>query len=133
MPYIACSHESTEGFCAHVDTTCTAHNTCRTCSTFSDNGGFCSEIDDYPRATIKEYGNYRLNHEAVMAEIYKRGPVAAGINAEPILDYQGGIVTDDDPDKQMVNHIVSIVGWGTDKETGTKYWIVRNSWGEYWG
>ena len=34
QPYLACSNESTEGFCPHVDTTCSAINTCKTCDTF---------------------------------------------------------------------------------------------------
>ena len=29
LPYMACSAESTEGFCPHVDTTCSALNTCK--------------------------------------------------------------------------------------------------------
>jgi len=32
-----------------------------------------------------------------------------------------------------MNHSVVIVGWGKDKKTGTRYWIVRNSYGKKWG
>mgnify|MGYP006187779897 FL=1 len=32
-----------------------------------------------------------------------------------------------------MNHSVVIVGWGADKKTKTKYWIVRNSYGPNWG
>lgn len=43
----------------------------------------------------------------------------------------GGIFTDTSH-SQSTNHIVSITGWGTDAETGAEYWIVRNSWGQFW-
>jgi cathepsin C len=28
---------------------------------------------------------------------------------------------------------VTIIGWGVDPATGTKFWIVRNSYGSSWG
>lgn len=34
---------------------------------------------------------------------------------------------------QNVDHSVTIVGWGVDAKTGTKYWIIRNSYGATWG
>jgi cathepsin X len=133
QPYLACSSDSTDGFCKNIDTTCTPENTCRTCTS----GTGCSQIDIFPNATIAEYGTYGIFSEdrihKIKAEIYARGPVAVGVNAEPIVDYKGGIVKDDHFWHKMVNHIVSIVGWGTDPEDGTEYWIVRNSWGSYWG
>jgi len=30
-----------------------------------------------------------------------------------------------------LDHDISVVGWGI--EDGTKYWLIRNSWGTYWG
>ena len=131
LVYEACSAESSEGQCSAKgrDFTCHAMNTCRTCSTFSDMGGFCSALDTFPNATIGEYGNIN-GEDKIMAEVYARGPVAAGIDATLLDNYKGGVITDT-PDYE-INHIVSIVGWG-ETEKGLKYWVVRNSWGEYWG
>merc|ERR1711998_550192 len=66
--------------------------------------------------------------DAMQKEIYNRGPIACGIAATPIHDYEGGIASG----SGSVNHVISVVGWGTDPSEG-KYFIVRNSWGEYWG
>ena len=133
-PYLACSYDSSEGACKYSDWSCNALNTARTCSTFSSNGGFCAGLDYFPNATIAEYGTV-VGESKIMAEVYARGPIAAGVNAEPILDYTGGVIPQTKFSKQ-VNHIVSITGWGTDmnQPAGQQdYWIVRNSWGEYWG
>lgn len=143
-PYLACSSESKDGMCPHVDTTCTAANTCKTCSTFKASGGVCNPIEIYPNATISEYsaispvekpgqmGGFpdpRLVQK-LKAELFARGPLACGVNANKILEYQGGII-DMPTAGTSVDHIVSITGWGN--ENGVEYWMVRNSWGEYWG
>jgi cathepsin X len=133
-PYLACSEESTEGFCQHVDTTCKPINIARSCDTFIESGGSCTALKHYPNATIKEWGVVETEHK-IKAEILKRGPVACSVAATDALDnYNGGILEEDPADGDenwMVNHVVEVVGWGEEKNV--PYWVVRNSWGEHWG
>merc|ERR1711912_191715 len=125
-PYMACSGESQEGFCPHADWTCKAENIARTCSTFPPSG-FCGPIKPYPNVSISEYGSVE-GADNMAKEIFARGPISCGIDASPILKYTGGIATDSG---EGVDHVVSVTGWGN--ENGKFYWIVRNSWGEFWG
>jgi cathepsin X len=127
-PYMACSSESTEGICKAVKWDCTDENVARTCSTFPPSG-FCGPIKKYPNATISQYGSVE-GADNMAKEIYARGPISCGIDASPILKYTGGIAS---MAGEMVDHVISIVGWGKDQASGKQYWIVRNSWGEFWG
>jgi len=126
-PYLACSSDSKEGLCGHGDWTCKPENVARTCSTFVSMGGNCGPIDKYPNATISAYGQVS-GQDDMQKEIMANGPIACGIDAGPILKYTGGIAT---MAGESVDHVISVVGWG--EENGQGYWIVRNSWGEYWG
>jgi len=130
MVYQSCSSDSKEIACANkADFTCDPINICRTCDTFSNHGGKCVPINYYPNATIANFGSVR-GVENMKNEIFTNGPIACGINAIEIDDYHGGIL--DVPNaKKTINHIISIVGWGND--LGKDYWIIRNSWGSYWG
>lgn len=49
---------------------------------------------------------------------------------DSLESYTGGIYYDLTNDTEIV-HDVSVVGYGV--ENGTKYWVVRNSWGTHWG
>lgn len=124
MPYQACSSEMKTGICTAGTWTCEPINVARTCPTFGEE---CVEIDPYPNVQIGDYGSIK-GRDAMQKEIFHRGPIACGIDAVPILNYTSGIVHGFGT---LIDHVVSVVGWG--KEGDTSYWIVRNSWGEYWG
>jgi cathepsin X len=145
LPYIACSSDSQDGFCPFVFAECTPINICRTCtrnptsgggdsSTSSSTSSSCQAIHEFPNATVGEYGRYHNQVQETMAEIFVRGPVKASVNADAILNYSGGIIYDSPHIRDLThNHGVSLVGWGYQAETNTTYWIIRNSWGVYWG
>jgi len=128
QPYMACSSDSDDGFCGKADWTCKPENVARTCGSFDSEGGACTGLAYYPNVTISDHGSIS-GKDAMMKEIYNRGPIACGIDANPLLNFESGVIT---TEGSQVDHVISVVGWGKDAKEG-QYWIVRNSWGEYWG
>jgi len=109
------------------DLSCSDINTCRNCHPPA-NPSNCFAVKNFTRVFVDQYASVH-GVDNIMAEISTRGPVAVGIDATVLEDYTGGIITKTSP--SSINHIVSIVGYGTDN--GVDYWIGRNSWGQYWG
>ena len=71
------------------------------------------------------------DEQAMMNEIYQRGPISCSISdPDTLIDYTYGIYFDTTGQTQE-DHVVSVVGWG--EENGVKFWRVRNSWGSHWG
>ena len=92
----------------------------------------CWAVDYKKHYVSLYYGFHGINE--MKAELYKNGPISCGIQATNTFeqDYYGGIYKEYIA-KPELNHEISIVGWGTSKDTGEEYWVGRNSWGTYWG
>lgn len=61
------------------------------------------------------------------------GPLSVALDASKFHSYLSGIMNGTDCSTLTTNHAVLAVGWGVDSVTGTKYWIIKNSWGPLWG
>jgi len=114
-----------------ADLECTPENVCKECQPdFDDPTADCAAQTTYPIHYVAEHGTVS-GVQNMMAEIFARGPIACVIAVTDAFEnYSGGIFIDAtatiEPD-----HAVSVVGWGV--EGATPYWIVRNSWGSFWG
>jgi cathepsin X len=115
---------------------CEAIDKCRDCTwPPCDVGKTCLDkcwAVDYKPYYTSNYYNLR-GAEKMKAEIYKNGPIGCGIEATDAFEkYTGGIYSEHKL-FPMINHEISVVGWGKDASTGEEYWLGRNSWGTYWG
>jgi len=71
------------------------------------------------------------NEQQMMTACQQYGPLAIALDASKFDFYSGGIMNGSGCAQGSPDHGVTVVGWGV--EDGTKYWIVKNSWGEDWG
>jgi len=110
---------------------CSPYNICRNCDFNLNNPKlYCYAEKSFTRYYVDEFGPVSGESD-MMSEIYARGPISCGIAVTPAFqNYTGGIFIDTTNDT-TIDHIISVAGWGV--ENGTPYWIVRNSWGTFWG
>lgn len=71
-------------------------------------------------------------YEPLMRALVERGPVAVTVFASPWQLYNHGIFDSCSVDA-ILDHAVTLVGYGKDDKLEAKYWLIQNSWGEQWG
>jgi len=119
-------HESCNNYKAKNEG-CSPLHQCGTC-----NQTGCFPITSFTRWKVSQMGSVS-GESGMMAEVFARGPISCSIDATEELEaYTGGIFSEFVP-VPVPNHIISVVGFGTDTDSGQDYWIVRNSWGQPWG
>ncbi|TPP63785.1 Secreted cathepsin L 1 [Fasciola gigantica] len=78
------------------------------------------------------YAMYTGNEMELQKLVGAEGPAAVAVDVERDFSmYKSGIFQSQTCSSQNMNHAVLTVGYGT--ENGIEYWIVKNSWGKWWG
>jgi C1A family cysteine protease len=99
---------------------------------YTQRKGPCYAIRGVARIIGKRFAGSN-NGYTIAAFLVSNGPLAAGVNANMFKYYRGGVMSYSNAQcAYSINHAVVIVGYGRTN-TGINYWIVKNSWGPYWG
>ena len=139
-------HSSCEQYTAYnlQGRNCTDIDICRDCTwpppAEGDDGLDGCKAVEHTKYYVSEY--YSLKGETKMkAELAKNGPISCGVHATSnwetaytgITEGQGNYIYSEKVRFPLINHEISVIGYGKDATTGEQYWIGRNSWGTYWG
>ena len=121
---------------------CTDYDICRDCAPPSDGEAADANCEavDYTKYYVSEHYSVR-GVDAMKAELHANGPISCGIHATSNLETNyfditegvGNYIYSEHVLFPLINHEISVIGYGTDANTGEQYWIGRNSWGTYWG
>ncbi|KAG5517030.1 hypothetical protein RHGRI_037695 [Rhododendron griersonianum] len=83
-------------------------------------------------AKITGYEDVSKNSEKALLQAVANQPVSVNIDAsgDDFQFYSSGVFNG--PCSTKLDHGVTAVGYGTTSD-GTKYWLIKNSWGSGWG
>ncbi|KAL1115154.1 hypothetical protein AAG570_007185, partial [Ranatra chinensis] len=98
--------------------------------------GYCHAEQTPMHAPITGWVNVTSGDEAALRlAIFKHGPVSIAIDAslKTFSFYSNGVFFDPDCKNKVdeLDHAVLAVGYG--RMNGQNYWLVKNSWSNYWG
>jgi C1A family cysteine protease len=112
-----------------------------------DNGGYaleehypyleqtqeCKKDDSWKHGSISGFVDIKPGDEEEMKRVVATvGAISVDIDASGSMgSYFDGVYQRKNCGTQRGNHIVTIIGYGTEK--GRDYWLVKNSWGDWWG
>jgi cathepsin X len=81
--------------------------------------GSCLVPEKYNTYTVEEHGEVPFDEEAMMTEIYERGPVGCAVYSEPLEKIAHGFTgVFETTEKGESDHDISVVGWGQEEGTG---------------
>ncbi|KAJ4717319.1 Cysteine proteinase [Melia azedarach] len=83
--------------------------------------------------TISGFRNVPANDESSLLKAVANQPVSVYIegSGRDFQSYRGGVFSGNCGTN--VDHLVTAIGYGADKEIGLDYILVKNSWGRSWG
>lgn len=98
--------------------------------------GYCYYNAQYNTATDTGFTDLPAgDEEALKVAVATVGPISVAIDATKpsFMSYRSGVYIEPTCGNTLasLDHAVLVVGYGTDN--GQDYWLVKNSWGTYWG
>jgi cathepsin C len=122
-----------------VPATCGRYSTSGQCSNYEHS---CASLNGtrYRASNHRYVGGYygiSANEAEMMQELMDNGPFVVGVEPKDDFMYYSEGIYSSGPSQpgtdgwQRVDHAVLLVGWG--EENGVPYWVIQNSWDNYWG